>query len=261
MARRERAKREMKAFAFDPDRLLAAAALTCRPSTVKTKAAVLAATFPHLSQQIRPHADWARKRLMMASGRPVSARLFSPVEFAAVCRDFPDKKIARACRVLWATASRAGDLRHFRPTKLLCGAGAVWKITFEVIDSCGRLRAPKGAATRVITKWIPAVHEFDPTGLDQVTWADVDSLTKVLGCTPHSIRQTASRHLEALGFSELDRAALTGHAVSGISAPGVRFYSTGSWADPQSKLALRQAHLLIQALALGPCATDTTHRS
>lgn len=241
----------MAAFANDPDRLLASVALTCRPSTLKTKAAVLAATFPEHKDRIKPHLEWASLRMGTRVGRPLSAATFDPATFAAVCRNFPDATIARACRVMWATASRTADLAHFCCEQIATRTELAWKITFEVVEVAGRLKAAKGTqnARRTIVKWIPAHPDFTPTGLNHITWAQVATLTKTLGCTPHSIRQSASRFLEDHGFSQVERAALTGHAISGVNAPGIRAYSTVSWADPLSLLAMRQARLLIQTLS------------
>lgn len=249
--RRARARRELRAFAGDPDRLLASVALTCRPSTLKTKAAVLAATFPEHRERIAPHIAWAQMKMATRAGRPVSAKTFVPSAFSLACRIFPDATVARACRILWATASRAADLAHFVCEQVVSTAGVLWKITFQVVEHNGRLKAAKGTqhAKRTIVKWLPARADFDPRGLTHITWSHVDCLTKTIGCTPHSIRQSASRYLEDRGFSQVERAALTGHAISGVTAPGIRAYSSNSWADAQSLMAMRQARLLMEALS------------
>jgi len=190
-------------------------------------------------------------RLAMRSGRPRSAVVFHPMVFARACLSFPDQTVARAARVLWVTASRAADLKHFRCEQVAAKMGLLWKIVFEVVDEGGILRAPKGSqkAKRSIVKWIPAHPQFDPTGLDHLAWENIDPLMKTIGCTPHSIRQTASRFLETQGFSEVERAAVTGHSIAGVMAPGIRSYSTGSWTDAQSLLAIRQARILMEALS------------
>lgn len=250
-ARHELACRELKAFAFDPVRLLSAIAIECAASTLRTKAAVLGAVRPELKPITRQYELHGRKAMMTAEGKPKSARRFIISDFARIIPAAPPL-VARALRVLWATAGRAVDLLHLSGEKVSSSKGVWWKITLLTrVEPSGALRAPKSdqKAKRWITKWIPARPGFEPNGLTSVKWKDLDPLMKLIGCTPHSIRQTAWKTLEDEGFTHLEIAMLSGHSVIREAVPAAMSYSARSPADPAATMSVRLSSILMSKLS------------
>lgn len=253
-AREERARRYLDAFGGDPGDMLATMAATCRPSTTRTYAAMIATIAPATKPTARKYEHWARKAMKTEWGRPAGAETFAVEDFRALLGRLP-VDMAAVLRLMWATASRAADLSHFKST-IVQGH---WRIELGTrqADSRWDLRAPKSdpRSTRDLLKWAPVRPDF-PTPIGPFpSWSEIDVAMKQLSTTPHAIRRTAIQFLEKKGFTTAEIATLTNHSPS-AAAPGAAPYLAKVPTDPAAKTCARLVTTLLNALSPTPTVTE-----
>lgn len=132
-ARHQRVETHLTRFAGDARRLAAAWAITLRPSTAATYLVTLRARRPELRRPLFPYTRWAQLAMQTPWGRVTSATHLSIAQIRALIAQAPHP--ARAALIfMWATASRAADLKHAK-TETVHGH---LRITFATVEGASR---------------------------------------------------------------------------------------------------------------------------
>ena len=233
--REENVRHHLEAFGNNVPHALAAMASTLKPSTYSTYVKIARNLHPEL--ELSRFAHHARKLQLQPENRPKSAETLSPSQLRRLLNDSaPHMRNSLTLMIL--TAGRAVDLQHFSASLV----DGLWKIEMICrVDPVDGLIAPKSdpQATRRIVKWLPQ-GDFDPSdpSLSTMTWKDVDSAVKALfpHATPHSIRNSVIKFLEARGYTTPQIATISGHAQTAV--PGMLPYITNRPNDDGTKMCL-----------------------
>lgn len=228
--------------------MLAAMSLVLRPSTSRTYVASLVKLRPDLTSLAAPFKRRAIIEMLSVKGRPEGAVIFAPHEMGAALRRTPLGPLRNALIVLFISASRVIDLRHFHVSPL--STQEVWRVELVPrLEPDGTMIPPKndqGANLKLI-KWLHRSHVYDPR---QQAWPTYDEIhkwtTTHLRTTPHAIRRSAVQTLEESGYTGQQIATLTGHSSSTALVPGLAPYTARTTSDPGSRMSRQLSrHLLL----------------
>jgi hypothetical protein len=148
------------------------------------------------------------------------------------------------------TAARAADLKHMWATKV----ESHWRIEFLCREEPdGELVPPKSdrEATRRIIKWIPdGNYDVSRAALATASWDHINNAIKMIfpTATPHSIRGSVVKILEANNFDTTQIALVTGHAVRNV--PGAVSYQNHLPRDSGTKMALQMTRVVARQVGI-----------
>lgn len=249
--RRERRQallaRQLAFFSGDVRKTFAAMALTCRPSTLATAAAIAPILRPDARADIKIIAAYAAKAKRMPEGRPQQAVRFS-VQALRQALGTASQRIRDAIIFMWTTVSRSIDLFHYEVVKV----DDLWRLTMiPRLEADGRLVAPKSdpRCRTTIIKWVRPHPLFRPAAVlaNPPSWEELRPFMSQLGSTPHAIRGTAIEFLERQWYNTSSIQSLSGHAPAG-EVEGLQNYLAFRPGDRASRMSVKLSTLLIEAL-------------
>lgn len=231
---------------FGGDALAAAAAMsmTLRPSTTRTYVATMRTLFPEQRAALTPFLRHSTRQMLTPAGAPQTANHFTPEALRNLLRRPGEQKTRNTVAVMFVTASRHADLKHFLVSRF---PGAVC-IDLVCVEDDGNFRAPKSDlfATKKLRKWITPHFALNFAG-PWASYAETQVYLREIASTPHGVRGSAVEALQQRGFSSAEISCLTQHAPGGTN-PGIANYLARVAVDPAAAMALRLSKELQQMI-------------
>lgn len=243
--------KHLRHFRDDAPAMLAAMSLTLRPSTTRTYAAALMKIRPEHKELATLFKRRATVEMLTAGGKPTGAAVFTAAAMGNALRRTSEGPLKNALILLFISASRVIDLRHFHVDQT---PRTVWRIAMVPrLELDGALIPPKNdqSATLHLIKWLPKSPHYCPRRRPWPSPKDIANWTRQhLNTTPHAIRRSATQYLERQGFTGPQIATLTGHTSTTDSNPGLAPYTARLQWDPGARMCLQMSTLLLESLSL-----------
>jgi hypothetical protein len=242
-------KTHLAHFNWDPDAFLTAVSLAGSPSTLASYTSATKKIFSASGRDFSEYARHARFKKLTLEGRPRPAQALSALQLRRLIQDSPPTA-ANLLKVMILTAARAADLRHIHAEKI----EHHWRLEYLCREEeNGELVPPKSdrEATRRIIKWIPnGDFDLSPGTLSTANWDQINNAIKAkfAWATPHSIRGSVVKILEANNFDSTSIALVTGHAVRNV--PGAMSYLNHLPRDLGTLKALEMTRLLARTVGI-----------
>ena len=256
--------RHLERFGDDPAKFFAAASLVYAPSTVVRYAQTTRKIMPQHAESMKNVINYARKMMGTPKYAPKQAARFDLERFARFVRNTKSAEMRDTMIILFATASRAGDLMHFLPTPYDQHNPPAWRIQMVVVqtdeDNFHSHKSDR-KGTRNVSKWIPQ-HPLIKMHATWPPWRQVYDHMKRIDCSGHSMRGTAVNLLEEEGFTKEQIRCLTAHTpTSGNQALAVEHYSCHTPHEPDAVMSLQLSGILLSKLTLAMSQTPCLLRS
>lgn len=232
---------EQLRVARSPETLVQVWRETLAPATALMYAHTLLAQEPTLRPRLRRQVTELRVHAGRHPSRRASA--LTPSQARLAINLAPTARIKATIVLLWASASRHGDLRGM---DMLEVEPLTWRLSWRVQKS-------DRFGLRRIYKFLNLPEEVSQILRRRKPFASYRDINLTLKkvkpyLTAHSIRRGAATLLANLGYTFSDISALTGHTPTADPQLGVRRYVDPTYQQPESRKQMRMASALLRSL-------------